>query len=270
MKLEEVINNKWLNSKSFQKKYLTAEPFPHIVMHDFIKTDILKQVLEEFPDLEKETDLVYKFNNDKQVKFASKGMKNLSPRAIFLNSYLQSDLMLEWLNDLSGIDETLIADPYLIGAGYHEIKRGGMLKVHADYNKHPKINLDRRLNMLIYLNENWEDKWGGALELYDENINSIKSIYPHFNTAVIFSTTSFTYHGHPDPLNCPKHRSRRSLAYYYFSTGRPKNELSKQEHQTLWQNRNFEKTTSSYGAKTILREIMPPFIWKIMKKLLAK
>jgi len=270
MQLDDIINTQWLDAKSLQTQYLNAKPYPHIVMHDFIKKDLLRSVLEEFPDLEKLSDSVYKFNNDKQIKFASKGMKYLSPKALYLNSYLQSDMMLNWLNDLSGIKETLISDPYLLGGGYHEIRSGGLLKVHADFNKHSKLNLDRRLNLLIYLNEFWEDNWGGALELYDENLNSIKSIFPYFNTAVIFSTTSFTFHGHPDPLKCPENHSRKSLAYYYFSTGRPKNEISQQEHQTLWRNRSFETNLISINPKRLINEITPPIIWKTIKKIIGK
>jgi len=77
--------------------------------------------------------------------------------------------------------------------------------------------------------------------MFDENMNGpLKRIYPHFNTCVIFNTTSSTFHGHPDPLMCPENRSRKSLALYYFSSGRPSYE-SNTSHGTLFKEREYEK-----------------------------
>lgn len=242
MELIDVINEKWIDPRIISSQYRNGDPFPNIVLEDFISHDVLKRVAEEFPDLAKSKNSVVKFENEKEIKLAGIGMSILSPAAIHLNNYLQSDLMLAWLNELTGITEPLISDPYLSGGGYHEIKKGGLLKVHADFNKHPTLNLDRRLNLLIYLNEGWKEEWGGDLQLFDSNVeHKAKSIYPKFNTAVIFNTTSFTYHGHPDPLNCPDNRSRRSLAYYYYSTGRPDGEVAKTVHSTLFKARKGEK-----------------------------
>lgn len=271
MKLSDVINDKWLDPEALRTAYSSAEPFPHIVMHDFIKEDVLRGVADEFPDLSKLPDSIIKFENSREIKLASEGMSVLSPKAIYLNNYLQSDLFLYWLNHLTGISESLISDPYLSGGGYHEIKRGGMLKVHADFNKHSKLALDRRLNLLIYLNEDWEDEWGGALQLFNDNMDkAVQKVLPRYNTAVIFTTTSFTYHGHPDPLNCPEDRSRRSLAYYYFSIGRPYSEVSKEQHSTLFKEREGEKFGSDYTFKSLITDITPPIVIKTAKRLLGK
>ena len=49
----------------------------------------------------------------------------------------------------------LVPDPHLHGGGQHQIRPGGKLAIHADFNRHPKLNLDRRLNLLLYLNRGW-------------------------------------------------------------------------------------------------------------------
>lgn len=274
MKLSDVINEKWLDANELKSVYQSATPFPHIVMHNFIKRDILHAVSDEFPDLLKLKDKVVHYQNKKEIKFAGKGMQVLSPSALHLNSYLQSDLMMNWLNELTGIEETLISDPYLSGGGYHEIKTGGLLKVHADFNKHPKLDLDRRLNMLIYLNEDWEDEWGGALQLFDKSMETaVQTVLPRFNTVVIFTTTSFTsftYHGHPDALNCPESRSRRSLAYYYFSIGRPKSEVLNEKHGTIFKERKGEKFGTFLNLKGIVKDLAPPIVVRAAKRMLGK
>ena len=103
----------------------------------------------------------HSFNSPTEIKLASKGTKDLSKNAYKLISFLNSDIFLEYIQILTGIKEKLLSDPYLSGGGYHEIKNGGVLKIHADFNKHPSINIDRRVNLLLYLNENWDTKWGG-------------------------------------------------------------------------------------------------------------
>ena len=263
MKLEEIINDKWLNSKNLNQQYIKNKPFPHIEIKDFLKVDLLKEVLSEFPDLAKEKKGVNKFKDQNQIKLASEGSSLLSNSAVFLNSYLQSDLMLKWLNDLTGVKEPLISDPYLRGAGYHELKKGGVLKMHVDFNKHTFLNLHRRLNLLIYLNEGWKEEYGGALELHDKAMATPqKKILPLFNTAVIFSTTSSSYHGNPDVISCPDNKSRKSLAYYYYSTERSDKDIF-DKHSTL-----FIGDQKQISLKKIIKDFTPPILIAAAKKII--
>ena len=268
MKLIDVLNDKWVDPKAWADSYKSAAPFPHIVMEDFLRADILSGVENEFPNLEREESSVIKYSDGNAIKLASSGMTALKPRAVELTTYLQSDLMLNWLNELTGIKEPLISDPYLSGGGYHEIKTGGFLNVHADFNKHPLVDLDRRLNLLIYLNKDWEKDWGGELQLFDNpDASPVAEIMPRFNTAVIFTTTSFTYHGHPKPLNCPSDRSRKSLAYYYFSVGRPDDEISDKKHSTLWRARQTSRLPIKLILKDLALDLTPPFLVRALRSL---
>ena len=265
----EYINSKFLNTYLLREKYIKNSPFPHIVLDNFINATYLDKVEEEFPDLETLNSNI-KYNNQKEVKFTSIGSSDFSPSARELINYLNSDLFLKYLNDITGIKEILIPDPYFSGAGYHEIKKGGLLKIHADFSKHYAINLDRRLNLLIYLNKNWDPSWGGNLELYDKNNlnNPVVSIEPFFNRCVIFSTTSETFHGHPDELKCPENRSRKSVALYYYSLGRPKSE-SVGLHGTIFVETKGEKFKLEY--KFNLKEFIKEWLLSSgMKKFLKK
>ena len=263
------LSDLYKNPLDFVDQYRKNKPFSHIVLDNFIANDLLDNVLEEFPDLSTIKNKV-QFANQKEIKFASKGTFDLSPSARVLINYLNSDKFLEYLQKLTGIKETLISDPYLSGGGYHEIKRGGVLKVHADFNKHPKLDLDRRINLLLYLNKDWGSTWGGNLELYDaNNLNSpVVSIEPLVNRCVIFSTTSFTYHGHPEHLKCPEEISRKSIALYYFSTGRPVSEVSFNKHSTLFVETKGEKFLPDIKEKIV--DWLPPIFIRGLKKLLKK
>jgi hypothetical protein len=130
---------------------------------------------------------------------------------------LNSQAFLGFLEEMTGF-HGLLSDPYFEGGGLHETKRGGHLGVHADFNVHERLKLERKLNLLVYLNEDWEDDYGGFLELWDRQMKEcVIRVKPVFGRAVIFNTALDSFHGHPDPLNCPPERSRRSIATYYYS-----------------------------------------------------
>lgn len=265
MKLDEIIESTWLDAHSLRETYATAHPYPHIVMNNFINPGLLAKVESAFPDLRAREEKT-KYENTRENKLASKGLSLFEGAALELNSYLQSDLFLKWLNAVTGIEEALISDPYMDGGGYHQIERGGFLKVHADFNKHSLLNLDRRLNLLVYLNKNWSPEWGGGLQLYDSKMRLVREVMPTFNTAVIFSTTSFTYHGHPSPLECPEGRSRRSIAYYYYSTGRPRSEVAGLDHGTLFRTREGERFGIGHAIKEVLRGVTPPILLRLINR----
>ena len=241
LNIKHILSEEFQNLTEFafkeKKNYLTAKPFPNIALNNFFNNDFLNTILNEFPDLSK-LHGSQNYNVKNEIKLSNKNYDKFPTTIKSFIDFLNSDTFLSFLQNITSIEEKLISDPQLEGGGLHEIKSGGVLKVHTDFNRHPTLDLDRRVNVLIYLNKNWKDSYGGSLELWNKNMSMCeKKISPTFNTMVIFSTTDFSNHGHPEPLNCPKDISRKSLALYYFSSGRPKSEvLSKHK-----KNRTFFK-----------------------------
>ncbi len=222
-------------------EYITAKPFPHIVIDNFLPEVILHEILQEFP--KPESGDWQNFKLEKEKKLASKSELQMGEKTRFLLYQLNSGIFLNFLEQLTGID-ALIPDPYFVGGGLHQIERGGYLKIHADFNRHNKLRLDRRLNLLLYLNQDWQEEYGGHLQLWDSEMTRCeRSVLPIFNRCVIFSTTDFSYHGHPDPLTTPEGVTRKSLALYYYSNGRPAEEIldNNKDHSTLFQARPGEK-----------------------------
>ena len=195
--------------------------------------------MNEFPDLSN-LKKSQNYKNQNEIKFANNDFENFPDKIKNFFNFLNSETFLNFLQILTSINEKLIADKELNGGGLHEIKTGGLLKVHTDFNKHPTNNFDRRVNVLIYLNKNWKKEYKGCLELWDSKMKECKQqILPSFNKMVIFSTTDFSNHGHPDPIECPSNISRKSIALYYFSQGRPKKEIlnKDQKNRTYFKNR---------------------------------
>lgn len=145
---------------------------------------------------------------------------------------LNSADFMAFLQQLTGIDY-LLPDPYLFGGGIHETRAGGYLLLHADFNKQKELGLDRRLNIIIYLNEAWQDGYGGLLQLWHRDQSACsKAVRPLAGRAVIFATESDTWHGHPEPLTTPDGVTRKSIALYYYS--RARDGLDVPAQKTVW------------------------------------
>ncbi len=241
-----------LIAENKREEYLSAGPFPNIVFDDFFDSDFLKTVVENFPNLEK-INSSQKYINKNEVKFANNDYKNFPNSIKLLFDFMNSNIFLKFLQKITSIEEKLVVDEELNGGGLHQIKAGGMLKIHTDFNRHPTLALDRRVNILIYLNINWDQTYGGDLELWDKEMKFCgKKILPIFNRMVIFSTNDFSNHGHPEPIKCPHDISRKSIALYYFSKGRPASELDSKniKNKTYFKNRfGFNNETSNKNEK---------------------
>jgi len=202
-------------------QYDAADPYPHIVIDGFLPADLADMALSNFPSGTRASDVVYvdrPFEHRKRQILPTDC--NESVRRLF--DFFNSAPVLAFLEGLTGI-EGLISDPYFDGGGFHEISRGGLLGLHADFRINRKLRLNRRLNLLVYLNKDWQESYGGHLEIWDKTgKRRVHRIAPLFNRCVVFNTNKDSYHGHPDPLSAPEHLTRKSMALYYYT---PRNGL---------------------------------------------
>jgi Rps23 Pro-64 3,4-dihydroxylase Tpa1-like proline 4-hydroxylase len=246
--------------------YASANPFSHFVIDNFFEPALIDQVLTEFP---KPGQIKWQsFDNGREIKLASAAEASFGPITRLLLYHLNSITFLDFLSKVTGI-ENLIPDPCFEGGGLHQIPRGGKLGVHADFNKHRRFGLDRRLNALLYLNKDWLEEYGGHLELWNREVSQCEvKILPLFNRLVVFGTTDFTFHGHPNPLQCPVGMTRKSLALYYFTNGRPANEVSG-EHSTLFKARAADdfRPSMKQRVRSLARDILPPILTRRIEKL---
>lgn len=231
--------------KRLAQEYQSAQPFPHAVIDGYFtgaQAFYLEEALDDYPPLSEQQ--WWKYDNFLEKKSAYNDVAALPFSIVSVIDHFHRAPFLTWLERLTGIDG-LIPDPHLNGGGLHQIERGGKLAIHADYNYHPQTKLDRRLNVILYLNKNWDPSWGGQLEFWDQDMTKcVQSIDPFYNRLVVFSTTDTSYHGHPDPLDCPEDKTRKSLALYFYSHGRPIEEQSA-PHSTIFKKRPQDLETQA-------------------------
>jgi len=200
-----------------QLEYLSAKPFPHICLKNMWNQEQLSNVassVEDFDDWDGEK----KFYGSIGKRWCSDRSK-LPEAVLSFIDYANSPKFLKKLESITG-EKGLIPDPFLEGGGVHSTSSGGFLKMHVDFNWQATLKVYRRLNLLVYLNSDWSEDWGGELKLgvksHDSPLEISKVIFPHMNTTVLFTTDENSFHGQPDPLGCPKGINRNSIALYYY------------------------------------------------------
>ena len=222
-------------AKDLKEEFISNEPFPYLEIKNLFNEDVLSQAVEEIKDTQAKS---RQYRDKNQIKDLVEGRALIqsSPeniRKVF--TALNSDYFTTFLRDITDIPD-LFPDDTFRGGGIHHIPQGGKLGIHIDFSRPSwDSSVYRRANVLLYLNKDWQEEWGGHLELWDKSVRSggqcIKKISPEFNTLALFGTQKASWHGHPTPLQCPKDRARQSFAAYYYSK-HPSDDL--QEHSTVF------------------------------------
>ncbi|MEM9843160.1 MAG: 2OG-Fe(II) oxygenase [Pseudomonadota bacterium] len=240
----------------YADKYQSAEPYHHICLDNFLPMEIIENVrsdLDSLPEAQRsfasdEEKLKSQYNPDRLPQY-SRNLFHLFNSRPFI-------LMLEEMTGIKG----LIPDPYFIGAGIHKTLNGGYLNIHADFNVHKQMRLERRLNILIYLNPPWKEEWGGSFEVWDKPMEKkVASFAPTENRMCCFSTGSDTWHGNPEPVNHPEGLPRQSIALYYYTATWDESRFA---HTTIFKPRPGTQDISDRKEKRhrLLKDVLPPVL----------
>lgn len=260
--------------------YNGADPFPHIVLDNILPDTLIQKILANFPAEKIDSDINFNLGYGglykRQVMPEDCNAFNVS-----LFHFFNSRPVLQFLEGLTGI-EGLLPDPYFDGGGFHETSKGGKLGIHADFRVNERLHVQRRINLLIYLNPVWDDAWMGQLELWDRGMKECKvKVSPILNRCVVFSTEADTWHGHPDPITPPDGITRRSMALYYYTASREiHNEVPSMN--TLYKARptdsgSVKMEALRFQSDQYFRQWAPPIlvryyykVWNRVKKIASK
>jgi hypothetical protein len=259
--------------ESLSGEYCFADPFPHIVIDNFLPEALIDKIYNNFPKEKLKHDVVF------DMGYAGLHKRQVMPidcngfvRNAF--SFFNSVSIIQFLESLTTIP-ALISDPHYMGGGFHETSKDGKLGIHADFRINDKLHLNRRLNMIIYLNKDWKDEYGGHLELWDKEMkHKVHSIAPIYNRCVIFNTDADSFHGHPDPLTTPDGITRRSIALYYYTASKRIYEDSV-AHSTMYKARATDDAATKKEVRKLVvdnyvRDFFPPILLRIFGKIRRK
>jgi 2OG-Fe(II) oxygenase superfamily len=203
----------WLE---YKRSFLSAEPFNHVIIDNFFSEDVALKLSDEFPSITDPN--LSRYANVLENKLTLNHWDKFPP--LTYRAFMKFGTMLTWPMEQL-VDKELQFDYGLNGGGWHMHGTGGNNNVHLDYNIHPKLGMQRKLNIIVYMTPNWDSAWGGGLELWSHDPETnrpkklIKTVENKFNRAIIFDTTQNSWHGLPTHISCPEGILRKSLAAYY-------------------------------------------------------
>jgi hypothetical protein len=207
------IRTKFSNLQELNSKFTETQPHPILVLDDFLPTEtahVLQKECESVP-VEHWTEFTRRGSYMKECKDL-----DYSPAAVNLINQLHSSQGLKWLENITGI-QGLLPDPHLTGAGYSRSFNGDSLKIHTDFNWNDDLRLHRKLTLIVYLSEHWQEEYGGHIEFYDDsNTTLVKKVFTKFNRCVIWQYHKTGFHGYPTPIQCPEGLSRNTLRLFYY------------------------------------------------------
>jgi hypothetical protein len=247
----------------YEPAYGAARPFPHVVIDDFLPKALLERCASEFPSELGVAGVRFDRAQEQRKTHFNPDLLPTFSRTLFYT--FNSRPFVRLIENISGI-KRLIPDPFFLGAGLHETTQGGYLNIHADFNHHRPMDVERRINVLIYLNQDWEAEYGGQLELWNADMSlKVVSVVPAFNRCVIFNTDSKSFHGNPEPVAHPRALPRRSIAlYYYTSTWAD----TKEEHTTRFRARAHTRDQLDWSVRSreLLRDLTPPALYRLLAR----
>jgi Rps23 Pro-64 3,4-dihydroxylase Tpa1-like proline 4-hydroxylase len=224
-----------------RSKFETAEPFNHVVIDNFFTDEVARNIFKDMPGYD--SDLDAKYDNAIEKKRTVQNWTKFSKNIYTAMTELVSQEFTKHLRYMTNEPE-LVADFGLSGGGIHLHQSGDYLNVHLDYDIHPKLDMKRKLNIIVYLNPNWKEEWGGNLGMWShDSITSqpkelISSYAPIFNRAIVFDTTQNSWHGVTEGITAPDGEYRKSLALYYLI---PTTDLDNKRQKALFVPRQEQK-----------------------------
>lgn len=233
-----------IDRDALREQFQTAQPFPSFSIDGFLDPEFAMSVAKTYPTYACARTMGQEFSAvNERLKVQITDSAKFPAPVKTLSDALASPEFLADLEYITGIPN-LLADPELAGGGMHLSGPGGRLDVHVDFNYLADRALHRRLNILVYLNPQWEDGWGGYVELWDRSVSHcVQAFKPVFNRCVVFQTSQISFHG-VTPVTCPVHELRRSFAAYYYTKEAPEG-WDGTEHSTIFRARPNEKLRGS-------------------------
>ena len=183
------------------EQYRKAKPFPHVHLQNFLEPEVALACAQEFPAANSQAWTMYKHYNEDKAGLTKRGL--FPPMLGRVTDELNFPEFREWISWLTGFRD-LVSDIDLVGGGLQQSSSGGFLNVHADFTMHHhRSNWRRRVNIILYLNPGWQAEWGGALELWDEQMSRcVASVPPFLNHVLIFNSNETSSHGFPGKMTC--------------------------------------------------------------------
>ncbi|RYF69330.1 MAG: 2OG-Fe(II) oxygenase [Comamonadaceae bacterium] len=260
--LDELVDLRFFEAdrrQALRESLQAGKPFPHLVVEGLFNPRLLDLVAEEFEVLPgtEWSDVKSHYESTRRSVLGAR----LGPASQLYFDVVNSGWFTEWVSSVTAVPY-LLPDPKLFGGGLHESRPGATFAVHRDFNLHRHLGLKNEMVFITYLNKGWQREWGASLELWDaERKQAVTSVLPEFGHSILLPHSQVSYHGHPDPMQTPDGRPRRSVAAYYYTSPDAGKMREDQVSSVFLKIRRFDK------IKRVAQMVAPPVLWSAARKI---
>ncbi|MGC6516484.1 MAG: 2OG-Fe(II) oxygenase [Candidatus Puniceispirillaceae bacterium] len=244
--------------------YLDRFPYPYAYFDNLFDEALLDKVNREVEEANYAEDV--RAIDGEEVKTRSDFEDNeaLPPATRTVFEIINGGRFLNMVTELTQI-KGLISDPYFDGGGVNVIKNQGTLAVHIDGTTQHRMQICRRINAILFLNDDWDPQWNGYHEQWDytdkdkspfddtQGWRCVRKILPKRNRLLVFTTNDHSWHGHAGVLEVPETIMRKSLITYYYTSSRPSTDILYEEpHRALFINNRITLSPEAYESTEVI------------------
>ncbi|MDX2196710.1 MAG: 2OG-Fe(II) oxygenase [Cytophagales bacterium] len=244
--------------KALSHSYIHAQPYPHVVIDNFLTSDMATRLHDNFPTYD-----IFnkKYQGYNEYKAEGSNFEDFHPAFTELKNMVSSPQFCQWISQITQIESLFVTNDAL-GTGLHQGKKGSFLDIHIDFSMHHLQNVYRRLNLLIFFNPGWQEEWQGHTELWNHDMTQcVQKVLPSFNRALLFQTTGKSYHGY-GKISPPEHITRKSFYSYFYTTTH--GDQNSTYNDTIFTARPEESKAKKFTTK--VKEAAKNFVKKTLKK----
>lgn len=189
----------------------SAAEIAHFVLDDLLPENLVNSIYRNFPNA-KNTRLKKNLREHKHVAYQMNNYASILEEVIYA---FQDARVVQCISEICDLKQ-LEADKNLYAGGLSLMSQGHFLNPHLD-NSHDKDRARWRvLNLLYYVTPNWQESYGGHLELWPNGLTASPIGIPcQFNRLVVMATHQRSWHSVRKVGATPIQRC--CVSNYYFS-----------------------------------------------------
>ncbi len=198
------------NVEMLKKDFSKQNQINSCYIDDLLPIEIAEEIYSKFPSPE-EMAIHKSLRENKRVAAQMDLYDPLLEEIVFA---FQDERIVKVAEEITGLKE-MVPDENLYAGGISLMAKNNFLNPHLDNSHDNERKMYRVLNLLYYVTPDWEEGYGGNLELWDKGVkNKQRTVFAKFNRLVLMITNKTSYHSVSKVIHEGK---RCCVSNYYFS-----------------------------------------------------